>query len=342
MGRNGLLGWWAMLRAGALVAMLLGLVADFGQPARAQGGDGLKVVATNTIIADMVSNVVGDCGCVTVTTLVPRGGDSHTYEPTPRDADALASADIVFENGLGLEPWLNDVFSASGSSAQRAVVTNAISPLRIADEPGADRDQLAEDSTGTPAAANTRNPRGASEGEYDPHVWFDVQNAKKMVTAIESALVSADAAHADLFHTDAAAYQQQLDQLDAFVVQTVGQLAPDQRQLVTSHDTFGYFAPRYGFTIIGTALGSVTTETADPSASDIAKLVDEIKASGVKAIFPENVSNPELLDQIAKEANVSVGPALYTDALGDPGSDGDTYIKMITYDVTQLVNALKG
>ena len=335
MRRSGLVTGWFGLRIGVVLTMVLGLVVGLGQPARARSGNSLNVIATNTIIADLVSNVVGDCGCVSVTALVARNGDSHTFEPAPRDADALASADIVFENGLGLEPWLNDVFSASGSSAQRVVVTNAITPRRIADEAGAQRDASAGGVSAPPGGDE-------AEGVYDPHVWFDVQNAKKMVTAIEGALVAGAAANADAFHANATAYQQRLDQLDAFVVQTVGQLTPDQRKLVTSHDTFGYFAPRYGFTIIGTALGSVTTETADPSASDIANLIDQITASGVKAIFPENTTNPELLDQIAAEANVTVGPPLYTDALGDPGSAGDTYIKMITYDVTQLVNSLKG
>ena len=327
-----------MGRVVAIVALLLTLVAGTVRPAAAQT-DRLRVVATNSILGDMVTNVAGDA--VDVTVLVPIGGDPHTYEPTPADAGAIADADIVFENGLGLEPWLDDVYSASGSDAQRVVVTSGVTPLRVADEP-----QFAEDGATTadqPAPPTTGSgPANGEEGAYDPHVWFDVANAKLMVAAIEAALVAADADDADAVTANAANYQAQLDTLDQLVLDQVATLPAARRKLVTSHDTFAYFARRYGFEIVGTALPSITTESADPSAAAIAALVDEIRATGVPAVFPENTSNPELLDQIAAEAGVSVGPQLYTDALGDPGSDGDTYIDLITYDVTAIVTALQG
>ena len=314
-----------------VTALLVALVASLALPTAAQS-DRLQVVATNSILGDLVKNVAGEAADVVV--LVPTGGDPHTYEPTPADAEAIADADIVFENGLGLEVWLDDVFEASGSDGQRIVVTDGIAAMRVADEP---------ENGGDAADAPEATPAGdAEEGELDPHVWFDVANAKTMVTAIETALVAADPDDATTYQANAASYQGQLDALDALVVAQIDTLAPEQRRLVTSHDTFAYFAARYGFEIVGTALGSITTEAADPSASEIAALVDAIDASGVAAIFPENTSNADLLEQIASEADVEVGPELYTDALGDPGSDGGTYIDMITYDVTAIVTALQG
>jgi ABC-type Zn uptake system ZnuABC Zn-binding protein ZnuA len=293
------------------------------------------------------------------------GGDSHTFEPTPADADALASADLVLENGLGLEPWLDDVYEASGSTATRVVVTSAVTPLpadgESHEEEGAHEDEHAGE--GTPGTTDEHPHEGEGEhahedeaghagedehdhdhdhGEFDPHVWFDVANAQQMVVAIRDALVSASPERAAVFETNATAYDGELAALDAYVVERTQSLPAESRRLVTSHDTFRYFADRYGFQIVGTALGSVTTESADPSAADIAALIDAIEASGVAAIFPENVSDPGLLEQIASEAGVEIGPPLYTDALGDPDSEAGTYIDLVTYDVDAIVTALAG
>ena len=322
---SGLIG-----RVTGIVALIAVLLSGLVQPAGAQG-ERLRVVATNSITGDLVNNVVGDRADVVV--LVGANGDSHTFEPTPADVDALASADLIFENGLGLEIWLDDVYEASGSSAQRVVVTDGITPLPAGEATGQGEAEHEE---------GEEHEGEEHEGEYDPHVWFDVANVTLIVTAIESALVAADAANAATYTANAAAYQTRLDELDAFVIAQVEALPAERRRLVTSHDTFAYFASRYGFEIVGTALPSVTTESGDPSASEIAALVDQIVASGVPAIFPENVSNEDLLTQIASEADVVVGPALYTDALSEPGGEAGTYIDLITYDVTAIVTALQG
>lgn len=324
----------AGLAAGLTVAFAAsGPLAESDRSAAAQGR--LAVVATNSILGDLVRNVAGDAADVTV--LVPTGGDPHTYEPTPADAGAIADADVVFENGLGLEPWLDDVYEASGSTATRVVVTSGVTPLRVADEP-----QFAGDAATPADGIADQEHQEHEEGEFDPHVWFDVANAKLMVAAIGAGLVAADGADTAAFGANTAAYQARLDTLDQTVLDLVATLPEADRRLVTSHDTFAYFAQRYGFEIVGTALPSITTESADPSAAEIAALVDDIRAAGVAAIFPENTSNPDLLEQIASEAGVTVGPELYTDALGDQGSDGATYIDLITYDVTAIVTALQG
>ena len=177
-------------------------------------------------------------------------------------------------------------------------------------------------------------------GGIDPHVWGDVANVVAITATIKDALIAADPDNSMIYEANAAAYTTQLQDLDTWVQEQVATLPADQRKLVTSHDTFGYFARAYGFEVVGTAIGSVTTESGDPSAEDIANLVDQIKAAGVPAIFAENVSNPDLIEAIASEAGVEVGPSLYTDALGESGSDGDTYLKLITFNVTSIVGAL--
>jgi ABC-type Zn uptake system ZnuABC Zn-binding protein ZnuA len=232
----------------------------------------------------------------------------------------LARAAVLIENGLGFEPWLDDLYTASGSQAVRVVATAGI----------------ATRNTGEVSA----DERARRSSEVDPHVWHDVGNVLIMVNTIANGLAGADPAHAAVYRQNAERYLTELKELDAFVQLQVGRLPPERRKLVTSHDTFGYFAARYGFEIVGTALGASSTEVADPSAAQVAELVTRIKAAGVPAIFAENVSNPGLIDTIAREAGVAIGPPLYTDALGESGSPASTYIDMMRYNVTTIVTAL--
>jgi ABC-type Zn uptake system ZnuABC Zn-binding protein ZnuA len=162
-----------------------------------------------------------------------------------------------------------------------------------------------------------------------------------VVEAIRDGLVKADPAHAQIYQANAETYLAQLKELDAWVRQEVETLPAERRKLVTAHDTFGYFAKAYDFEIVGSGLASFTTEATDPSAGEIAELVEQIKAVGVPAIFAENVTNPTLMERIASEAGVVVAPPLYTDALGEPGSEGNTYLKMMRYNVLTMVAALK-
>jgi zinc/manganese transport system substrate-binding protein len=270
----------------------------------------LKVVATYSVVGDFVRTVAGDQ--VELTTLVGGDGDAHTFEPTPQDGVALAKADVIFENGVGFEGWLDKLYSSSGSKAQRVVVTKGMK-LREADD----------------------------KHEHDPHVWHDVQNALHMVEAIRDELATADPANADKYKANAAAYLQQLRELDKWVVDQVATVPEARRKLVTSHDTFGYFSDRYGFTVVGTALASFSTEAADPSAAEFAKLCEAIRGAKVPAIFAENVQNPKLMQRLAQEAGVKLAPPLYTDALGKEGSDGDTYLKMMRHNVSTIVANLK-
>ena len=305
--------------------------------ATAATGRKLKVVATFSVLGDLVRNVGGDL--IELTTLVPPGGDAHTFEPSPADGVALAEAEVVFENGLQFEAWLPDLFAASGSKARRVVLSEGIELLKA---PEGEDDERADETAmaGVDRQAEGTTTVGTDEhGAWDPHVWHDVNNAVRMVEHIRDGLAAVDPANAATYRGNAGSYLQQIKALDAFVVERANTLPPERRKLVTTHDTFGYFARRYGFEIVGTPLG-VTTEAADPSAAEIAALVNQIKATGVLAIFTENIENSRLMQRIAREAGVELAPPLYTDALGEQESDGDTYEKMIRYNIETIVQAL--
>jgi zinc/manganese transport system substrate-binding protein len=293
------------------------------QPTAEAATTPIKVVATYSILGDLVQNVAGDR--VELVTLVGPGSDSHVYEPTPRDNAILAEARLVFENGLMFEGWIDDLYTASGSAARRVVVSERITPLIAAADAHHDEEEAHSEEE--------------ADGEFDPHMWHDPTNVMLMVEAIRDALIAVDSANAATYQANAAAYLAQLKQLDAEIEAQVAALPAERRKLVTSHDTFGYYAQRYGFEVIGTAIGT-STEAADPSAGEIATLVDSIKAAGVPAIFAENVSDSNLIDTIAREAGVQLAPALYTDALGETGSTGATYLEMMRFNTTTIVTAL--
>ena len=305
-----------------LGALLLPVLAACGGGANGASDDGrVGVVATYSILGDLVENVGGEH--VGVTTLVGPGGDSHTFEPAPSDNVSLAEAEVVFQNGLGFEPWLDDLYRSSGSEAERVVVTDGIEPLTLAGE-------------------EHGNEEGEHHhGELDPHAWHDPTNAGAMVGSIRDALMEADPENARVYERNAEAYMAELERLDSEVRDRVKTIPEEDRALFTTHDTFGYFAERYGFEV-DTALASATTETGDPSAGATAELVREIEASGVPAIFAENVTDPGLMESIAAEAGVELAPPLYTDALGEPGTEGDTYVGMVRYNVSTMTGALRG
>lgn len=173
-------------------------------------------------------------------------------------------------------------------------------------------------------------------------MWHDVNNAMLMVGSIRDALSEADPENAEVYEANADQYLAELEGLNEGIEEQVASIPEENRKLVTSHDTFGYFADAYGFEVVGTALPSFSTETSDPSAGETAELAEEIRDTGVPAIFTENVSNPALMEQVASESGVQLGPPLYTDALGKPDTEGGTYIEMERYNVRAMAEALGG
>ncbi len=273
----------------------------------------LRVIATFSIVGDFAQNVGGDL--IELKTLAGLGSDIHEFEPNPSDALAVRNANVLLENGLGLETWVDRLYTSSGSQARRVIVSQGI-PIRSRDVDG--------------------------KVESDPHVWQDVHNAMTMTLTIRDAFVAADPANASVYQANAAAYVARLQTLDQEITTEISRLPADRRKLVTSHDAIGYFAARYGFNVIGSLLGTVATASGDPSAREFAQLVADIKASGVRAVFVESVSNPDNMERLATEANVVVSPALYTDSLGVEGSAGSTYLNAMRYNARTIVNALLG
>jgi ABC-type Zn uptake system ZnuABC Zn-binding protein ZnuA len=352
------------------------LAACGGQGATEQEGssDGerLKVVATFSILGDLVENVGGEE--IELTTLVGPNGDAHNFEPTPADSAKVADADLIFENGLEFETWLDDLYESSGSEAERVVVTDGVDLLTAEEEhepveehpedehadqhPDDHGDEYAneehtgdehadEHGSGDHAAEDHTEDEHADEhghehGEYDPHVWMDPSRTVTMVENIRDALVEADPENAEAYERNAEEYIAELEELDAWILEQTDIVPEGNRKLITSHDTFGYYADVYGFEVVGTALPSFSTEASDPSAGEIAELVEEIEAAGVPAIFAENVTNPAVMEQVAAEAGVELAPPLYTDALGEPGSEGGTYLQMMRYNTGTITGALGG
>lgn len=272
----------------------------------------LRVVATYSILGDWVRRIGGEN--IELTVLVGPEGDAHTYEPTPEDSVALSKADVVFENGLGFEVWLERLYEASESKGKRTVVTESIKPRQVV---------VSESQT-----------------ETDPHVWHLPANAILMANSIVSALETADPSNAPQYRSRGQSYIKELNELDAWITEQINSIPNDRRKLVTTHDTFGYLADKYGLEVLS-VLGSVSSDSSDPSAGQVAEIINRIRNLQIPAIFAENILNPKLTNRVAEEAGVKVVPTLYTDALGPEGSAGQDYLSMMRFNITTMVEALK-
>ncbi len=316
------------LRSRTSLALLMGMVGWFVSTtvSAAATANAPTAVVTHSILADVVAKVAGSR--VQLRVLVGPGGDAHTYEPTPGDAKALAEAALLFENGLGFETWLDKLYQSSGTHAQRVCASTGVKPRH------------ANESESPESSAKDSDHHHHHHEDVDPHCWQDVHNVMIMTRNIAQALASYDPAGAAQYQANAQKYLRELEELDAWIVQQVAQVPVARRLLVTTHDSLGYFAQRYDFKVAATVLGSLTTEAADPSARQVAKVVQEIRRSGVPAVFTENMHNPQLMEQIAREAKVRFVTTLYTDALGEPDSPGASYVGMMRANVTAIVKAL--
>lgn len=323
-----------------LAIIVLALALTLSTPATAQDADGqpLNVVTTFSILDDLVRNVGGEA--IASQSLVGAGVDSHTYEPAPNDVATLGEADLVFAIGLDYEPWLDDLLESSGTSATRVTVSDNVALLSF--EEGHDDAEGEDHADEAEAGSDDAGHEDEEHGEFDPHIWHDATNAVIMVETVRDALIAADPANTATYEANAAAYITELESLDAWVMEQVATLPAERRKLVTSHEALAYFAHRYGFELVGTAFGTLSTEAGDPSAAAIAGLVAEIQAQQVPAIFAENTSNPDLMEAVAAEAGVTLAPTLYTDALGQPGSGAETYLALIRANTETIVTALSG
>lgn len=272
--------------------------------------DALTVVATTTVFADLVREAGG--AAVRVTSLVPAGGDPHTYAPTPSDVRSVAGADVVVMNGLGVDDWL------------KPLLAEAKRPLSALVELGPDQ----------PGVTYLAGVGGA--GSVNPHLWLNVAYAELYVERIVAALQAAAPAKAAALQASGDVYLARLAALDGAIRAQIATLPAANRKLVSYHDAFPYFAAAYGLTIVGTV---VPGPGQDPSAGQVVALINTIRANGVKAIFGEAQFNPKVEQQLAAEAGVNVVSNLYNDALGAPPVD--TYEAMMRWNADRVVEALR-
>jgi zinc/manganese transport system substrate-binding protein len=296
--------------------LIIGAVLALFACAPAAAQERIKVVASFSILADLVRNVGGDR--VAVTVLVGRNNDSHAFEPSPADSRRVADASLVVVNGLGFEGWLDRLVRAAGGKAPVVVASTGVRPRAGA----ADETRFGRDHAGV-----------------DPHAWQSVDNVRRYVANIRDALIKVDPAGTGTYAANAGAYLQKLDALDQEIRRTLAKIPPDRRRIITSHDAFGYFADAYGIAFL--APEGLSTE-AEPSARAVARIIGQIESARIGALFLENVVDPRLLQQIARETGARIGGTLYSDALTGPGGPAPTYLDMMRHNVRALAAALGG
>ena len=299
---------WAWAIGGLFLG--LSLVGCTGNQDTDQSGKP-KVVATNTILQDWTAEVAGDE--VELVGILQPGADPHVYEPVPADNLRIEQADLIFYNGYNLEPGLIKLIESTQKSKVFAV-GEVVTPLDFDYE---------------------------GKREPDPHVWGDAKNAIKMVNAIRDQLIELSPEDKEEFTQNAAEFTKELAAVDQWIGQQMQTIPPQQRQLVTTHDAFQYYAKAYDLTVAGTLIGMSTEE--QPSAQTVKRLSDDIKEAKVPAIFAETTINPALIKTVAAEAKVKLAEQeLYSDSIGAPGTEADTYIKMLQVNTRTIVEALGG
>ena len=339
-----------MLTRRHLLASATAAALAFAGPAFSQ--DRLKVVATFSILGDLVAQVGGDR--IEVVTLVGPDGDAHVYQPSPADAQGVADAVLIVANGLGFEGWMDRLVEASGTGATIVTASAGITPLAFAeveteaahddhddhDDHGHDdhgHDDHGHDDHAQEKAVEADHDHAHDHGAEDPHAWQSVTNVAIYVENIAEGLAAADPEGAAVYQANATAYLATLSALDAEIRAEIAALPADRRTIVTSHDSFAYFGAAYGMNFLSPQ--GMSTE-AEASARDVAALITQIKAEDIKAVFVENIADPRLLEQVAAETGASIGGALFSDALSAADGPAPDYVAMMRHNLEQLTAAL--
>ena len=279
----------------------------------AEAAERIKVVATFSVIGDMVTNVGGDR--VDLVTLVGPGGDTELFKPSMADGKSVADAKIVFMNDLNdeFEPWLEPLLKQVKFSGTKIVVSRG---------------------TKTFTSNEERAPRSKSaEEEIDQHAWLDPKNGVIYVRNIAAALSKSDPANATEYRARAADYVKELQAIDAWAKAEIAALPPAKRRVLASHDSLQYLARAYGITLLSI---NGWTNNSEPSAAELGRLAQQIRRENIHALFLDSITDPRAMQQIAKETGASIGGTLYGDALSKPGEEADTYLKMLRHDVATL------
>ncbi len=272
--------------------------------------DKLPVTASFSILGDLVRVVGGNR--VTVATLVGPDEDAHVFEARPSDARTLLASKLWVTNGLGFEPWATKLAKSAGYQGEVVVASKGVKGRTMTAE------------------------KGQIEG--DPHAWQNPENVVLYVRNIAAGLTKVDPAGAGIYQANAEAYVKELQTVDAWAKEQFAAIPANKRKVITSHDAFGYFAAHYQIQFL--APQGVSTE-AEPSAKQVAQLIKQIQREKIKAVFVENMSSPKLLAQLSKDAGVTLGASLYSDALSAPDKPGATYLHMMRHNVTQLAADMK-
>jgi zinc/manganese transport system substrate-binding protein len=290
---------------------LLTIIASSFGPSRA--ADKIKVVATFSVIGDMITTVMGDR--VELSTLVGPDGDTELYQPSLADGRTVANARILFMNGLNdeFEPWLERLLRQAPFNGTKVVVSRGAKALEADDELTA---------TGKPKAA-----------AIDQHAWLDPRNGIIYVKNIAEALARADPSNADQYRRRAAAYIKELQELNSWAKAELAEVPTAKRRMITSHDSVRYLAHAFGVTLISI---NGWTNKSEPSAAELAQLTDQIKRERIRALFLDSITDPRTMQRIAQETGAAIGGTLYGDALSKAGGEADTYTKMIRHNVSTI------
>jgi zinc/manganese transport system substrate-binding protein len=312
-------------------------------PAHAE--EPIKVVASFSILADMVKEIGGDH--VALRTLVGPDGDAHVYEPTPSDARAVGEAKVLVVNGFQFEGWLPRLVETSGFKGTEVVATTGLEPILFAEEEEGHDHAAGESHEGQAHEASAEGHKheaaeagheGHDHGVNDPHAWQNLSNGVVYAQNIVKGLSEADPENAADYKAKGDAYIAEIKAMDARVKSELAAIPEDHRKVVTSHDAFGYFAKTYHVDFI--APEGVSTES-EASAADVAKIIDQIKAEKITAVFVENISDPRLVERIVAETDAKMGGTLYSDALSGPDGPAATYLGMFQNNLEQIIAALK-
>lgn len=283
-------------------------------PAQTPAAEPLSVVASTTVLADLVRQVGGER--VNVHALIPAGRDVHTFDPAPSDVVRLSNADLLVMNGVGLDEWFEDL-------AEEAA-------------PGVALVILGENLEGVEYLEGHADDDDDHDHALNPHLWLDVSNTQRYVERLATTLVALDPDHSAIYEANAATYDAQLAELDEWIRDELAALPAADRRVVSFHDAFPYFAHAYDIEIIGVIIESPGQE---PSAGELARLITDIRAANVRAILTEIQFSDRLAQAISDETGVSVIDDLYTDSLGDPPLD--TYAAAMRWNVERIVDGLR-
>jgi zinc/manganese transport system substrate-binding protein len=324
------------MRRRLLLALPLAALAP--RAATGQTGGAVPVVASFSILGDMVRQVGGERLALRV--IAGPDVDAHSFQPRPSDAEAIRGAALLVRNGLGFDTWFDRLARAAAPQARMVTATEGITPRTMEAHHHHHHHGHGHAHDHGHAGTERRRQHGVPPRRVaDPHAWQDLRLGQAYVRTIAEGLAAADPAGAETYRRNAAAYLQRLAALDEWVRQQIATVPPARRKVVTSHDAFGYFGEAYGVEFL--APQGIST-AAEPSAAEVARLIRQVRAEGITAVFVENMANPVALERLAREAGVRVRGRLYADALSPPDGPAPTYEAMFRHNVGLMVPAMRG